>query len=141
MTAEIAGWEEPRQFLRVMVVEDEMDVRDFLRVSLRQYGADVTAFATTSEALDALARERPDVLVSDIGLPDEDGYEFIRRVRSLGPDKGGTVPAAALTAYAHGEDGERVLSAGYQVHLPKPVQPAELASVVAALAGRVSPVA
>jgi CheY-like chemotaxis protein len=80
--------------------------------------------------------ERPDVLVSDIGMPDEDGYAFIRRVRALGADRGGQVPAAALTAYAKGEDGHRVLSAGFQVHLPKPVQPADLASVVATLAGR-----
>jgi PAS domain S-box-containing protein len=122
--------------VRVMVVEDETDVRDFLRISLLQYGAEVTAFATTAEALIAVEAERPDVLVSDIGMPGEDGYSFIRRVRALGPDRGGQVPAAALTAYVKGEDGERVLSAGFQVHLPKPVQPADLASVVATLAGR-----
>ena len=122
--------------VRVMVVEDETDVRDFLRISLLQYGAEVTAFATTADALIAVEAERPDVLVSDIGMPGEDGYSFIRRVRALGPDRGGQVPAAALTAYVKGEDGERVLSAGFQVHLPKPVQPADLASVVATLAGR-----
>ena len=123
--------------VRVMVVEDETDVRDFLRVSLVQYGAEVTVFATTAEALLAVEQERPDVLVSDIGMPGEDGYTFIRRVRALGPDRGGQVPAAALTAYAKGEDGQRVLSAGFQVHLPKPVQPSDLATVVATLAGRV----
>jgi CheY-like chemotaxis protein len=122
--------------VRVLVVEDESDVRDFLRVSLVHYGADVHVFATTAEALDAVESERPDVLVSDIGMPGEDGYSFIRRVRALGPDRGGQVPAAALTAYAKGEDSHRVLRAGYQVHLPKPVQPADLASVVATLAGR-----
>jgi PAS domain S-box-containing protein len=122
--------------VRVMVVEDEDDVRDFLRVSLVQYGAEVTTFATTAEALLAVEAERPDVLVSDIGMPGEDGYGFIRRVRALGPERGGQVPAAALTAYAKGEDGQRVLSAGFQVHLPKPVQPSDLASVVAMLAGR-----
>jgi PAS domain S-box-containing protein len=122
--------------VRVMVVEDENDVRDFLRVSLVQYGAEVSTFATTADALLAVEAERPDVLVSDIGMPDEDGYAFIRRVRALGPDRGGQVPAAALTAYAKGEDGQRVLSAGFQVHLPKPVQPSDLASVVATLAGR-----
>ena len=68
------------------------------------------------------------MLVSDIGMPGEDGYAFIRRVRALGPDRGGQVPAAALTAYAKGEDGQRVLSAGFQVHLPKPVQPSDLAT-------------
>jgi CheY-like chemotaxis protein len=97
----------------------------------------VTAFATTADALLAIEAQRPDVLVSDIGMPGEDGYTFIRRVRALGPDRGGQVPAAALTAYAKGEDGQRVLSAGFQVHLPKPVQPADLASAVATLAGRV----
>jgi len=122
--------------VRVMVVEDENDVRDFLSMSLVHYGAEVTAFATTADALVAVEATRPDVLVSDIGMPGEDGYAFIRRVRALGPDRGGQVPAAALTAYAKGEDGERVLSAGFQVHLPKPVQPADLANVVATLAGR-----
>jgi CheY-like chemotaxis protein len=120
----------------VLVLEDENDVRDFLSVSLVQYGAEVSAFATTGEALQALEEQRPDVLVSDIGLPGEDGYDFIRRVRALGPDRGGQTPAAALTAHAKGEDGARVLTAGFQVHLAKPVQPAELASVVATLAGR-----
>ncbi|HET6898799.1 MAG TPA: response regulator [Vicinamibacteria bacterium] len=122
--------------VRVMVVEDEQDVRDFLRMSLVHYGAEVTAFETSADALVAVEAERPDVLVSDIGMPGEDGYAFIRRVRALGPDRGGQVPAAALTAYAKGEDGQRVLSAGFQVHLPKPVQPADLANVVATLAGR-----
>ena len=98
--------------VRVMVVEDEEDVRDFLRVSLVHYGAEVTAFATSADALAAMEGQRPDVLVSDIGMPGEDGYAFIRRVRALGPDRGGQVPAAALTAYAKGEDGQRVLSPG-----------------------------
>ena len=93
----------------------------------------MTAFATTAEALLALEEQRPDVLVSDIGMPGEDGYAFIRRVRALGPDRGGQVPAAALTAYAKGEDGQRVLSAGFQVHLPKPVQPSRARPVVATL--------
>jgi PAS domain S-box-containing protein len=122
--------------VRVMVVDDETDVRDFLRTSLLQYGADVRAFGSSAEALAAVESERPDVLVSDIGMPGEDGYTFIRRVRALGPERGGQVPAAALTAYAKGEDGDRVLSAGFQVHLPKPVLPLELARVVATLAGR-----
>jgi PAS domain S-box-containing protein len=122
--------------VRVLVLEDENDVRDFLSVSLVQYGAQVSAFATTAEALQALEEQRPHVLVSDIGMPGEDGYDFIRRVRALGPERGGQTPAAALTAHAKGEDGARVLTAGFQVHLKKPVQPAELASVVATLAGR-----
>jgi signal transduction histidine kinase/ActR/RegA family two-component response regulator len=122
--------------LKVMVVDDELDMRDFLSVSLRQYGADVTALASVGEAVAALEREKPDVLVSDIGMPGEDGYALIRKVRALGPERGGQVPAAALTGFAAGDDSTRVLSAGYQVHLPKPVEPSQLAEVVGTLAGR-----
>jgi PAS domain S-box-containing protein len=125
--------------VRVLVLEDQNDVRDFLSVSLAHYGATVSAFATTGEALQALEEQRPHVLVSDIAMPGEDGYDFIRRVRALSPERGGQTPAAAVTAYAKGEDGARVLTAGFQVHLAKPVQPAELASVVATLAGRPVP--
>jgi len=125
--------------VKVLVVDDELDMRDFLSVSLRQYGADVTAIASVGEAVEALERERPDVLVSDIGMPGEDGYALIRKIRALGPERGGQVPAAALTGFAHGEDTSRVLSAGYQVHLPKPVEPSQLAQVVGTLAGRRSP--
>ena len=122
--------------VKVMVVDDELDMRDFLSVSLRQYGADVTALASVGEAVEALEREKPDVLVSDIGMPGEDGYALIRKVRALGPERGGQVPAAALTGFAAGDDTTRVLSAGYQVHLPKPVEPSQLAQVVGTLAGR-----
>ncbi|PYQ01478.1 MAG: histidine kinase [Acidobacteria bacterium] len=122
--------------VKVMVVDDELDMRDFLSVSLRQYGADVTALASVGEAVAALEREKPDVLVSDIGMPGEDGYALIRKVRALGPERGGQVPAAALTGFAAGDDTSRVLSAGYQVHLPKPVEPSQLAQVVGTLAGR-----
>jgi CheY-like chemotaxis protein len=123
--------------VRVLLVDDETDSRDFLSMTLRQYGAEVTALGTAEEAVSALQRERPDVLVSDIAMPGEDGYALIRRVRALGAERGGQVPAAALTAYAKGEDTTRALSAGYQVHLPKPVEPTELATAVATLVGRV----
>ena len=119
-----------------IVPPTEEDVREFLSVSLVQYGAEVSAFATAAEALRALEELRPHVLISDIGMPGEDGYEFIRRVRALGPERGGQTPAAALTAHAKGEDGARVLTAGFQMHLAKPVPPAELAGAVATLAGR-----
>jgi CheY-like chemotaxis protein len=125
------------QGVRVLLVDDETDSRDFLSMTLRQYGAQVTALGTADEAVSVLQRERPDVLVSDIAMPGEDGYALIRRVRALAADCGGQVPAAALTAYAKGEDTSRALSAGYQVHVPKPVEPTELAAVVASLAGRV----
>jgi signal transduction histidine kinase/ActR/RegA family two-component response regulator len=123
--------------VRVLLVDDETDSRDFLSMTLRQCGAEVTALGTAEEAVSVLQRERPDVLVSDIGMPGEDGYALIRRVRALGAERGGQVPAVALTAYAKGEDTTRALSAGYQVHLPKPVEPTELATAVATLAGRV----
>jgi CheY-like chemotaxis protein len=79
---------------------------------------------------------QPDILVADIGMPDVDGYEFIRQVRARIPESGGAVPAAALTAYARTQDRLRVLSEGYQMHVPKPIQPAELVAVVASLAKR-----
>jgi CheY-like chemotaxis protein len=85
-------------------------------------------------ALDAIAREVPDVLLSDIGMPGRDGYDLIREVRRLSPEKGGSVPAAALTAYARAEDRRRLLDAGFSMHLAKPVEPAELVAVVASLA-------
>jgi CheY-like chemotaxis protein len=80
--------------------------------------------------------ERPDMIISDIGMPGEDGYEFIRKVRALSADKGGRTPAAALTAFARAEDRTRALGAGYQTHAAKPIEPAELTAVVASLATR-----
>jgi CheY-like chemotaxis protein len=120
--------------LRVAVVDDESDVRDFLSTSLREEGADVTSLSTADEAIEALRRHPPHVLVSDIALPGEDGYTLIRRVRALPPEQGGLTPAVALTASARGEDASRMLAAGYQIHLPKPVEPGRLAQVVARLA-------
>ena len=123
--------------VRVMVVDDEADTRDLLSFSLRNYGAEVTALGSASEALAAIQQDKPDVLVSDIGLPGDDGYALIRKVRALDEDRGGRVPAAALTAYAKDEDRRRAIAAGFQAHVTKPVELAELASVVASLAGRV----
>jgi PAS domain S-box-containing protein len=122
--------------VRVMVVDDEADTRDLLSFSLRNYGAEVTALGSASEALAAIQRDKPDVLVSDIGLPGDDGYALIRKVRALDEERGGRVPAAALTAYAKDEDRHRAIAAGFQAHVPKPVELAALASVVASLAGR-----
>ncbi|HZJ71942.1 MAG TPA: ATP-binding protein, partial [Planctomycetota bacterium] len=121
--------------LRVTVVDDETDVRDFLATSLRALGADVTALASAEEALVSVQQRPPDVLVSDIAMPDHDGYSLIRRLRALPADRGGRLPAVALTAFAKGEDASRVLAAGFQVHMPKPVDPGHLAEVVARLAG------
>ena len=94
------------------------------------------AAGSAAEALDLLRRDPPDVLVSDIGMPGEDGYSLIRRVRQLSTVDGGSVPAVALTAYARSEDRMKALLAGYQMHLSKPVEPAELITVVASLTKR-----
>jgi CheY-like chemotaxis protein len=122
--------------MRVLVVDDEDDARAALAAALGRCGAQVEVAASAAEALIALDRGRPHVLVSDIGLPGEDGYALIRRVRSRAAAAGGEVPAVALTAYASREDAERAVVAGYQAHLPKPADVARLAQVVAELAGR-----
>jgi PAS domain S-box-containing protein len=125
--------------LKVLVVDDEEDMREFLGLALRRAGAEVIACGSTREALSLLDQSVPDVLVSDIGMPDENGFGLIRRVRAREPERGGRVPAAALTAYASGEDGARALASGFQVHVSKPVQPEELVSAVATLAGKQPP--
>jgi PAS domain S-box-containing protein len=122
--------------IRVLVVDDEVDIRDFITTVLEQCAAEVQAVASVQEALEIITHYKPDVLISDIGMPEEDGYSLIRKVRSQPPDKGGNIPAAALTAYARAEDRMRAIQSGYQLHLPKPVEPAELATVVASLVGR-----
>ncbi|HWS53240.1 MAG TPA: response regulator, partial [Pyrinomonadaceae bacterium] len=98
--------------------------------------AEVCVATTVEEALSALERARPHLLISDIGMPDVDGYELMRRVRGLPPERGGRVPAVALTAYARAEDRLRALRAGYQTHVAKPVEPDELIAVVASLSAR-----
>jgi PAS domain S-box-containing protein len=123
--------------LRVLVVDDEPDARDLLGLMLTSHGAEVRACASAAEALKTLDEWRPDVLVSNIGMPVEDGYELMSKVRARGPEGGGSIPAIALTAYARSEDARRAYMAGYQAHVAKPVEPGELATVVASLAGRV----
>ncbi|HEY6400350.1 MAG TPA: ATP-binding protein, partial [Blastocatellia bacterium] len=120
--------------IKVLVVDDDEDARDVLKAALNSYGAEVTTVTGAPQALDTLASERMDVLVSDINMPGMDGYELIRRVRAMEPEKGGRIPAVALTAYARTEDRLRALQSGYQTHVPKPVEPAELEIVVATLA-------
>ncbi|MCA1616283.1 MAG: GAF domain-containing protein [Acidobacteria bacterium] len=122
--------------LRVLIVEDDADSRDLLVAVLRQCRAEVLAVPGVAEALDAFDAWHPQVLISDIEMPGEDGYALIRQVRARPPEGGGRIPAAALTAYARAEDRMRALLAGFQIHVPKPVEPAELAAVVASLAGR-----
>ncbi len=122
--------------LRVLVVDDEMDGRELVAMVLMGRGAEVVSVASGGAALEEMRRQRFDVLIADIGMPVMDGYALIETVRQLTEERGGTIPAAALTAYAGVEDRMRVLSAGYQIHIPKPVEPAELTTVVANLAGR-----
>jgi CheY-like chemotaxis protein len=122
--------------LQVLVVDDEVDARELLTTLLEQRGAFVTAAASVEEAIKVIEQSTPDVLVSDIGMPGEDGYALIRKVRAREAHTGGRIPAAALTAYARSEDRRQALLAGFQTHLPKPVEPAELIAVVANLSGR-----
>jgi PAS domain S-box-containing protein len=120
--------------VRILVVDDEPDARAMLRRLFEERGAAVSSAASASEALSILQTERPDVLVSDIGMPGEDGYALIRRVRALMPEHGGRTPAIALTAYARAEDRVRAVVAGFQHHLSKPIEPVELIVLVASLA-------
>ena len=124
--------------LRVVVVDDEQDSREFLAFMLRQRGAAVSMARSAHEALELLQSEQPDLLISDIGMPYEDGYTLIRKVRALPAERGGRTPAVALTAYAREQDRIRALVAGFQSHVVKPVKPAELMVVVAQLAGRLA---
>ncbi|WP_413172274.1 chemotaxis protein CheB [Anabaena azotica] len=125
--------------VRVLIVDDEPDIRQLFQIVLEDYGIQVTAAGSVQEALSIL-KANPhgyDVLISDIGLPEEDGYALIRQVRSLSAEEGGLIPAAALTAYARDTDQTEALSAGFQTHVAKPIEPNRLVSVVAALAGRI----
>jgi hypothetical protein len=122
--------------VRVLVVDDEPDARGLVKRLLEDCGAVVTTAGSAQEAFERVRAERPDVLVSDIGMPGEDGYALIRRVRALGAAQGGEVPAVALTAYARAEDRMKAVLAGFQHHVVKPVEPAELITMIAGLAKR-----
>jgi CheY-like chemotaxis protein len=122
--------------LRVLIVDDDVEGREVMAKVLHKYGVQVIAVSSSEEALDAIGREHPDVLLSDIEMPGEDGHSLIRKVRALPADRGGGIPAAALTAHARDEDRQNALLAGFQVHVSKPVQPEELTAVIAELAGR-----
>jgi CheY-like chemotaxis protein/two-component sensor histidine kinase len=122
--------------VRLLVVDDEADAREMLRIALHQYGAAVRVAASAEEALAQVAAERPDVLVSDIEMPDATGYELVRHLRHSDNPEVRRLPAVALTAYARTEDRVKALLAGFQTHVPKPVEPAELVTVIATLAQR-----
>lgn len=119
--------------VRILVVDDEADTREVLELMLGRCGAQVKTAPTVREALQEFGDWAPHVLLSDIGLPEEDGYALIRQVRDLLPEQGGSVRSIALTAFGHKEDRERALSAGFQVHVAKPAQPAELLNIIESL--------
>jgi PAS domain S-box-containing protein len=118
---------------RILIVEDDADTQDLLTTVLQRHGAEVTTVGSGAGALEAIARSKPDVIISDIGMAGENGYELIRKIRSMDPKKGGRIPAIALTAYAGAADRRRALLAGFQTHLAKPVEPDDLLAVIQSL--------
>ena len=124
--------------LRILVVDDEADARDLLAIRLQQYGADVVTAGSAEAAMEALTQQgpRPDLIVSDIAMPGEDGYSLMRRVRALDLEQGGRIPAIALTAYSRTKDRVQALAAGFQMHVPKPVNVSELAHAITSIIGR-----
>ena len=121
--------------IKVLCVDDTDDSREIAMVMLRTHGATVLGAASVDEALELIQRERPDVLLSDVGMPGN-GHSLIQRVRALPPDAGGQTPAAAVTAFTSPDDQAAALAAGFQIHIAKPVEPTQLGMAVAALVGR-----
>jgi CheY-like chemotaxis protein len=119
--------------LKILVVDDDVDTRELIVWVLKRVGAVVTSVGSAREALDVLEREKPHLLVSDIAMPEEDGYELLRTIRALPPERGGRIPAIALTAHSLVQDRLQSLRAGFQSHVPKPVVPEELVEVVASI--------
>ncbi len=119
--------------LRVLAVDDDPDTRELLRWVLSRAGADTTVVASAREAMEALEQATPHVLVADIAMPEEDGYSLVKRLRALPPERGGRIPAVALTAHATVQDRLLSLRAGFQSHVPKPLVPEELVEVVGSL--------
>ncbi|HEY8459403.1 MAG TPA: response regulator, partial [Blastocatellia bacterium] len=128
--------------VRALVVDDENDARELIETALTQYGAEVVAVGSAAEAYSLITttppQMRPNVMVIDIGMPDEDGYSLIRRVRKWEREQGFHIPAMALTAYGRVKDRVRALNASFQMHIAKPVDPAELAAVITSLIRRLN---
>lgn len=124
------------------MVDDNVDTLELVTIILGEYGTEVITAASATEAIEAItqgarsasAQLKPNILISDIAMPGVDGYSLIRKVRTLSSERGGQIPAIALTAYASEEERTRILDAGFQMHIPKPVEPSELVAVVAKLA-------
>jgi CheY-like chemotaxis protein len=148
MTAASSDGKEPQPLahsevlggLRILIVDDEADTRELVQEVLARQGAEVRASESAAEALRTLAAWNPDLLISDIGMPVEDGYELIRQVRKFDAEHHGQIPAVALTAYVGAEDHRRALAAGFQTHLAKPIVPKALVEIVARVAGRATPI-
>lgn len=119
--------------VRILVVDDETDTRELVAFVLEQQRAQVTAASSAQEALSVLAQAKPDILLSDIGMPDMDGYMLIKQVRALAPEQGSQIPAIALTAYAGDTNQQQVLAAGFQKHISKPIEPEKLVQAIACL--------
>jgi CheY-like chemotaxis protein len=119
--------------IRILLVEDDDDAREMLQLALETFGASVNAVIGAKEALAAIEQAPPDVVLSDIGMPGEDGHAFLRKLRALGPERGGRVPAVALTAFTSREARELSRECGFHYHLDKPIDPVKLADVLAGL--------
>ena len=119
--------------LRILLVEDDLDTQELLKTVLRRHGAEVIAAVSGAGALTEVRRHKPDLIISDIGMPDENGYDLIRKIRALPPEDGGHIPAIAVTAYASASDRRRALLAGFQTHLAKPIEPDDLVAVILSL--------
>ncbi|HEY9872423.1 MAG TPA: response regulator, partial [Candidatus Obscuribacterales bacterium] len=119
--------------IRVLVVDDEPDMREFVAFVLEEYGAEVTVATSAPDALAVIEQTVPDLLLSDIGMPEMDGYMLMRQVRALSAERGGKILAIALTAYAGELNQNQALSAGFQAHLSKPVEPEELIRAISQL--------
>jgi CheY-like chemotaxis protein len=124
------------QGIKILVVDDDADSRDFISFLLEEDGAQVTSVSSAIEVLQVLTELKFDILLSDIGMPEMDGYMLIREIRTWPPEQGGQIPAIALTAYAGEYNLQQALTAGFQLHVSKPAEPDELIAAVAKLAGR-----
>ena len=122
--------------LRILLVDDEADSRELLELILSSCGAEVVTANSASEAFEKIKNKKIDLVISDIGMPEEDGFSLIRKIRQLPAEQGGETPAIALTAYARAEDRVQAFRAGFQMHIAKPVEPAELIAIAANLAAR-----
>jgi len=119
--------------LKILVVDDDVDTRELIEWVLKRVGAEVTSVGSAREALEVIEGEKPHLLVSDIAMPGEDGYALLKKIRALPPERGGRIPAIALTAHSLVQDRLQSLRAGFQSHVPKPVVPEELVEVVASI--------